>query len=77
MVSFYYRLLVSLTQPLECLQQVSSQSPLHLPWLMDVEKMLIEAKITCTNIKFLNAIFKEIQTIIEDGQVMFISCMHG
>ena len=60
---------MNLTQPLECLQQLSGQSNQGFTWLWDVEKMLIDAKIACTNVKFLGAIFKEIATIIEDGQV--------
>ena len=65
-----FRLLVNLTQPLECLQPLSGQQSQDCTWLWDVEKMLLDAKRTCTNIKFLSAIFKEIRTIMEDGQVL-------
>lgn len=60
---------MNLTQPLECLQQLSGQPDGGSTWLWDVEKMLMDVKTACANIKFLSAIFKEIRTILEDGQV--------
>ena len=57
---------MNLTQPLEVL---SGQQDGESPWFSDVEKMLTDVKTACANIKFLGAIFKEITTILEDGQV--------
>ena len=60
---------MNLTQPLECLQQLSGQPDGGSAWVWDVEKMLMDVKTACANIKFLGAIFKEIRTILEDGHV--------
>ncbi|XP_045199744.2 protein timeless-like [Mercenaria mercenaria] len=65
------RLLVSLTQPVECLQQAkrgeSKNQQGEPPWVWDVNTMLMEAKTSCSDIKFIKAVFSEIQKILEDA----------
>ncbi|XP_060576649.1 protein timeless-like isoform X2 [Ruditapes philippinarum] len=65
------RLLVSLTQPIECLQQTKCGETKGLqgepPWVWDVNSMLLEAKTACSEEKFIKAVFSEIQKILEDA----------
>lgn len=67
------RLLVSLTQPVECLHQSKNVDPkaqgqVDIPtWVWDVNSMLVEAKTACANVRFIKAVFTEIQKIVEDA----------
>ncbi|KAL4220440.1 hypothetical protein ACF0H5_020842 [Mactra antiquata] len=65
------RLLVSLTQPVECLHESAGPGPPNVqsapPWIWDVQSMLMEAKTACSSVKFIKAVFKEIHKIITDA----------
>lgn len=67
-----------MTQPVECLQQIKcgeskgqQEAP---PWVWDVSAMLIEAKTACSDVRFIKAVFGEIQKILEDVSVN-LSCL--
>ena len=72
----YFSLLISLTQPVECLQQTkcgeSKGQQGEPPWVWDVNAMLLEAKTACSDEKFIRAVFAEIQKILDDVSISIL-----
>ncbi|XP_052784271.1 protein timeless-like isoform X2 [Mya arenaria] len=71
------RLLGKLTKPIECLQQEVGKSGQHssdteatsimLPWIPEIETMLTKAAESCTDKRFIQSIFVEVNKIVKDA----------
>ena len=74
----FFRIMSQLTQPVECLINLSVYSTdpsekVHVPWQNDLETSLKMYRKLCADKVLITAIITEIQTILEDVSILLVS----